>query len=407
MRPSDRLSTDMTKGPLNSPPIWHLLQVSDVLDLELATALSVSVPVIAWEPERTIRALSMRPGSETERIVPDTSLRVRKLPLLRGFSRFPISVLSSLGPAVVDRLLSQTEKPEESPLICTVPYFAEVAERWPGPVIYWLTDLIAEYTGANRKQVIELDRRLCRVATLVCPNSVRLGRYLVESADCEPERIEIIPNATREMNILMEAPTTRAADHPALRGIARPIAGVIGNLALNMDWHLIEGMIEQSPSFSWVFVGPSSMAMPVQSQREARSRVLKHPRAHFVGPKPYGDLAGFARAFDVAILPYKRCEPTYSGSSTRFYEHLAAARPMLATCGLEELTRKPPLLRLIGTAEDGAAALAELAAQEFDDGYIGVRWRTSQQNTWKTRAESIQSALAERLSPASPLPIAM
>ncbi len=397
----------MTNGPLNSPPLWHLLQVSDVLDLELASALSASVPVIAWEPERTLRALSMRPGAETERIVPDSTLRVRKLPLLRGFSRFPFSVLSSIGPAVIDRLLAQTEKPEESPLICTVPYFADVAERWPGPVIYWLTDLIAEYTGANRRQVIDLDRRLCRAATLVCPNSVRLSQYLIDSAQCDSERIAIIPNATREMNLLTEAPKMRAADHPALHGIARPIAGVIGNLALNMDWLLIEGMIEQAPSFSWVFVGPSSMSMPVLSQRQARSRVLKHPRAHFVGPKPYGDLAGFARAFDVAILPYKRCEPTYSGSSTRFYEHLAAARPMLATCGLEELTRKPPLLRLIGTAEDGATALAELAAQEFDDGYIGVRWRTSQQNTWSTRAQSIRSALADRLSPASTLSIAM
>ena len=35
-------------------------------------------------------------------------------------------------------------------------------------------------------------------------------------------------------------------------------------------------------------------------------------------------LAAYARAFDVAVLPYRRVEPTYSGSSTRFYEHLAA-----------------------------------------------------------------------------------
>ena len=149
----------------------------------------------------------MRPGTEGERFAPDSSLRLRKLPLLRGFSRFPISLLSSIGPSIVDRLLCQTKNPEESPLICTVPYFAEVAERWPGPVIYWLTDLIAEYTGANRRQVIELDRRLCRAATLVCPNSVRLRQYLIEFANCDPDRIEVTPNATREMNILQGGAT--------------------------------------------------------------------------------------------------------------------------------------------------------------------------------------------------------
>ncbi len=115
----------------------------------------------------------------------------------------------------------------------------------------------------------------------------------------------------------------------------------------------------------------------------------------------------FARAFDVAVLPYKRCEPTYSGSSTRFYEHLAACRPMLATAGLEELTRKPPLLRLIGTADEGVSALNELAKQEFDDGYIGVRWRASQQNTWRTRAVAMRAALAKRLTPAVDLSVAI
>ncbi len=397
----------MTSGLNKSLPLWHLLQVSDVLDLELASALAAAVPTVAWEPERTLLAPTMRTGGESERAVPHSTLRIRKLPLLRGFSRFPISLLSNIGATVVDRLLYQTKNPEESPLICTVPYFADVAERWPGPVIYWLTDLIAEYTGANRRQVIDLDRRLCRAATLVCPNSVRLGQYLTDSADCDPGRIEIIPNATREANVLMEPPTLRAAGHPALSGVPRPIAGIIGNLALNMDWLLIEGMMDQAPSFSWVFVGPSSMPMAVAAQREARDRVLHHPRAHFVGPQPYGDLAAFARAFDVAVLPYKRCEPTYSGSSTRFYEHLAACRPMLATAGLEELTRKPPLLRLIGTADEGVSALNELAKQEFDDGYIGVRWRASQQNTWRTRAVAMRAALAKRLTPAVDLSVAI
>ena len=75
------------------------------------------------------------------------------------------------------------------------------------------------------------------------------------------------------------------------------------------------------------------MAIEELVYSDARNRVMASPQARFVGRKPYGELASYARAFDVAILPYRLCEPTYSGSSTRFYEHLAACRPMIASKG--------------------------------------------------------------------------
>jgi glycosyltransferase involved in cell wall biosynthesis len=124
---------------------------------------------------------------------------------------------------------------------------------------------------------------------------------------------------------------------------------------------------------------------------------MQHPQARFIGKRPYGELAAYARAFDVAVLPYRRCEPTYSGSSTRFYEHLAACRPMIATRGFEELLRKTPLLELIDTAEEAAEALQRLRACEFNDGFAALRWQASQQGTWQVRARSMTEALEAKL----------
>ena len=380
-------------------PIWQLLQVSDVLDLEFATALAELVPMIAWEPKRAFVPSRIRSGHEPERILPATKLRVRLLPLLRGFARFPISSFADIGTYITRRLLLQTAVPEQSPLICTTPYFAPVAERWPGPVIYWLTDLMAEYGGADRNQVRRLDRRLCQAATLVCPNSRRIQNYLIEHSGCDPAKIQIVPNATREANVLPHPAYNSGPVPPELAGIQTPIAGVIGNLAGNMDWVFLQDLIGRSPEFSWVFVGPTGMAIPDAEQRSAREAVMQHPRAHFVGKQPYGDLASFARAFDVAILPYKRCEPTYSGSSTRFYEHLAAGRPMVATRGLEELVRKEPLLYLVDDAENAAKVLANLRNANFEDGLLEARWLASIEGTWKARAQSVQSSLNRRLPP--------
>jgi hypothetical protein len=378
-------------------PTWHLLQLSDVLDMELAQGLSEFSSVVAWEPERSWTPWLTKPGRELERMGPDCDVRIRRLPLLRGYARPFFAKMVKTAPLIVERLQRQSFAPEQTPLICTIPYFAEVAELWPGPVVYWLTDLIAEYAGADREQVKRLDRRMCSAATLVCPNSERLAEYLMQDGGCDRDKICVLPNATRAYN-LMAYPLQRPGDLPTeARDVQRPVAGVIGNLAGNMDWVLLEEMIDQTPWLHWLFVGPTSMQIPDVVQAGARTTVMKHPRARFVGRQPYGKLASFARSFEVAVLPYRRCEPTYSGSSTRFYEHLAACRPMIATRGFAELLKKRPLLELIDTASEGVSALEALREKGFDDGCQTLRWKESRSGTWTVRAWTMQNALADRV----------
>ncbi len=178
----------------------------------------------------------------------------------------------------------------------------------------------------------------------------------------------------------------------------RPIAGVIGNLAENIDWILLREAIEKSPWLSWVFVGPTSMEIRDAEQLKARNFLMSlGGRVRFVGEKPYGDLRSYARTFDVAVLPYLKREPTYSGSSTRFYEHLAACRPMIATRGFEELLHKEPLLRLIDTSDELIASLNSLRAANFSDGREELRWRASQHETWERRAAQMIAALSARV----------
>jgi hypothetical protein len=115
-----------------------------------------------------------------------------------------------------------------------------------------------------------------------------------------------------------------------------------------------------------------------------------------VGSKQYGELKAYARAVDVAVLPYMKREPTFSGSSTRFYEHLAACRPILATDGFAELLDKEPLLRILKTPAEWLGALHELRDQQFRDGVEEQRWRQSQLETWEMRAQHLSEALLVR-----------
>ena len=373
---------------------WQLLQISDSLDAEFGSALSESVPVLGWQPARHL--LPWGPA-ECEETLVDPPLRIRHFPLQRGYSRFPISLFYDFGSSLAARIARRCDDPANSPLICTIPFFASVAARWPGPVIYWLTDLIAAYPNADARQVRRLDTYLCRSADLVCPNSFRLAEYLIDQAGCDPTKIAVIANATREQNLLPAPPGAPGPLPPDLADLPRPIAGVLGNLAGNLDWVFLRQLLGSTPGFSWAFVGPTTMEIRDPVQRSARTAVLAHPSARFVGKKPYGELAAYARALDVAVLPYLRVEPTYSGSSTRFYEHLVAARPIIATRGFEELLRKEPLLHLVDSAENAAEALRRLRSRNFEDGLTNVRWQAGQTATWGHRARSMQQALAERL----------
>ncbi len=372
--------------------IWNVLQLSDTLDLEFAAALSEFVPVILWEPVRRLFSADDS-FQETERTHPGTRLRIRTFPLLRGYARFPIASLVPLGPSLTERIARQAADPKYSVLVCTTPFFAPVAERWPGPVVYWLADLVARYSRSSYDRVRKLDERLCRVARKVYPNSTRIAEYLQTQASCPAEKCVVLPNATG-VRSLLPAPLLRAAPLPApFTDLPRPLAGVIGNLAENTDWLFVAELLRRAPWLHWLFVGSTQMPIRDRRQRRARMWVMRHERTTFAGSQPYTELFHFARGVDVAVLPYNLREPTFSGSSTRFYDHLAACHPILATTAVFALRSKEPLLKLVRDAGEAAEVLAALRDRRFDDGWRAARWEASRSNTWRDRACTMRAML--------------
>ena len=372
---------------------WQVLDVGSIWMREFASALSGQVEMVAWWPEMVRFAPT---GKVREELIETPPLRVRRFPMQRGYARAPLRWVMPFAPGVLRRLRAACAEPARSPLICSTPFYAPVAERWPGPVVYYVTDMTAQYEGLDRQQVVGLDRRMTRVARAVCPNSRRIAEYLVRDAGCTPGKITVVPNATRESNVA-EAPLMEPGPSPGdAAGLARPVAGVVGDLSGNMDWELIERTVARTEGWlRWLFVGPTTRAIADPVQAAARARVMAGGATRFVGAKPYGELQRYARSFDVAVLPYRKKEPTYSGSSTRFYEHLAAGRPMVATRGFAELLEKPPLLVLVDTAEEMEAALVSLRGQGFRDGQERARWEASRVGTWEERARAVRGVLGD------------
>ena len=369
---------------------WQILDVGSIWMREFAAAMASVYPVVAWWPE--MRRFGAVERWERQETLPQPPLTVTRYPLQRGYARFPLRQLLPFQVPLLKRLRAHCRDEATAALICSTPFYAPVAERWRGPVVYYVTDLTAGYASLQAEQVKALDRRMCRVAHSVCANSERLVTYLGEEAGCEPAKLTVVPNATRETNVA-SAPLLQPGPLPMeVADLPRPVAGIIGNLSGNTDWRLLAAVVERTPWLSWLFVGPAA-PMKDQVQEAARSQVMENKRARFVGSKPYGELQAFARGFDVAILPYLKSEPTYSGSSTRFYEHLAACRPMLATKGFAELLEKPPLLELVDTPEEMVAGLERLRSLGFQDGQETARWEASRHGTWEDRVKRLVGSL--------------
>ncbi len=363
--------------------VWQILDVGSIWMREFASALAQVEQVNAWAPEFSRFALF----SNWQRMehLAHPPLTILRFPLQRGYARVPLRTLFPFERRLARQIKLQAASPEESPLVCTTPFYAPVAELWPGPVVYYVTDLTVAYAGLSPWQVRALDTRLCRVARVVCPNSQRIAAYLISEAGCDPAKITIVPNATRASNIA-EQPQYDPGPLPAdVADLPRPIVGVLGDLSGNLDWELLAGAMRQTTGMSWLFVGPAHREIENPKQSVAREWVKEHAR--FVGMKPYGELQTYARCVDAAVLPYLKREPTFSGSSTRFYEHLAAGRPMLATRGFAELLEKEPLLKLVDGPEQLAACLRSLEATGFRDGYEADRWEASKVGTWQERAK--------------------
>jgi glycosyltransferase involved in cell wall biosynthesis len=380
---------------------WHVLDARSIWIQEFTAALSQLVPTLGWIPRFEWTGLLDKRVTDMNSV--DPRFNGRLFPLQRGYSRAPISWLARTGTRLVQMLEQADPQASRSTLVCTTPFYAPVAENWPGPVVYYLTDLTTAYAGIDPDQVRRLDRRLCRVAVRVCPNSQRIADYCVRDAACDPAKIVIIPNATRQVNV---APRPLLQPEPLpgdLEDLPRPVLGVIGNLADNMDWLLLEEAVRLTPDFSWAFVGPTDMPIADVERRRARQRMLAAGgRVRFTGMRKYGELRDYARAFDAAILPYRRHEPTFSGSCTRFYEHLAACRPMFGTRGFAELLEKEPLIHLFDRPQELADSLNRLRRDgvnddlkhALSDGREELRWQASPTGTWEARAAAMVEAVA-------------
>jgi hypothetical protein len=82
---------------------------------------------------------------------------------------------------------------------------------------------------------------------------------------------------------------------PAARHLTRPVVGFFGSIEAWIDLDLIADLAKRRPSWTFLMVGRVAVDA-------GRLRAL--PNIVFAGAQPYLSLPSWAKAFDVAIIPY-------------------------------------------------------------------------------------------------------
>jgi glycosyltransferase involved in cell wall biosynthesis len=171
-----------------------------------------------------------------------------------------------------------------------------------------------------------------------------------------------------------------------LASIPRPRIGFIGTLSgYKLDVDLIVEVVNREPHWHWVFVGPLGTGESASLLKE-----LEKPNVHLMGLRDYLTLPDYLRGMDVTVIPCKLNEYTRSMFPMKFFEYLAAGKPVVTT-PLDALVEYSEVCEVADSPEDFLEAIRCILASARPDEGAGIR--VAKEHTWETRLDAMLGVL--------------
>ena len=236
--------------------------------------------------------------------------------------------------------------------------------------IYYCIDDYAAHPGVDVAHITACDSLLTQRAdhVFVAPPALVDAKRLVNRATSySPHGVDV------DLFALAQAPeTTVPAQAAALKG---PVVGYFGLIAAWTDIELIEWLAVQRPQWNFLLVGHAHVAV------DALKRL---PNVTMVGAQPYESLPKWAKAFDVAIIPYRINRQVKNANPLKLREYLATGKPVV-TVPTPEVDRFSDVVRIAESREDYLAAI-EACLVQSDPGAGARRMASVKGMSWESRA---------------------
>lgn len=254
-------------------------------------------------------------------------------------------------------------------------------------VVYHCVDDIAAQPGMPTTLLRQAERELAAHARVVFATAPRLAEI---QARINPNT-HFLPNVadfdhfSTALDPHMEVP-------PDLATIAGPRLGFIGAISgYKVDFALLRAIAEQRPDWSVVLIGKVGEGEPGTDAALLQGL----PNLHVLGPRSYTSLPAYLHGMDVCLLPCRRNDYTASMFPMKFFEYLAAGRPVVST-DLPAIRPFRHVVNIASTTESFVRSIGDVlegTAPPLED-----RLAIARAHTWEARTDRMLELLEGAMS---------
>lgn len=248
-------------------------------------------------------------------------------------------------------------------------------------VVYYCVDDHSSFTGYNVEQVLREEKDLCQRADLVVTTSMALQ----EAKKVWNPHTILVPHGV-DFDHFNQAVTNSLPTPKDIAAIPRPRLGFFGLLRDWVDVDLMAEVARRRPDWQVVVLGGSTIDLkPYETIANL----------HFLGPKPYGELPAYCKAFDVGLIPFKINQLTYAVNPIKLREYLAAGLPVVST-PLPEVKLYSHLVEVADTPEAFVDAIGRFLQEEPVE--KEKRIEAMAHEKWPDKLSMITQALEKQIS---------
>ncbi len=254
-----------------------------------------------------------------------------------------------------------------------VPHPAFMLDTVPHSLaIYYCVDDYAAHPGVDAAIIQACDGELTRRAdhVFVAPPALVEAKKAVNPATSySPHGVDI--------ELFGRAAAADTAVPDAAAALDAPVIGYFGSIAAWTDTDLLVWLATQRPAWQFLLVGHASADV-------ADLRAL--PNVSLVGAQPYESLPAWAKAFDVAIIPYRLNRQVQNANPLKLREYLATGKPVVSV-STQEIDQFGDLVRVAHGREEFLQAI-EAALREDSAEQAERRMASVREMSWEHRART-------------------
>jgi teichuronic acid biosynthesis glycosyltransferase TuaH len=178
--------------------------------------------------------------------------------------------------------------------------------------------------------------------------------------------------------------------HPAPPDVqlARPIAGVVGQLSPRIDLALLEAVADSGTSL--LLVGPTVGGM----DEDRFAKLSGRDNVAWVGAKSFEDLPPYLGVMDVGLTPYVDTPFNRASFPLKTLEYLSAGLPVVSTPLPAVSALDTDLVSVASCPTEFADVVAAVIAAGTSRAIVDERRQFARRHGWDTRASDLMRVLA-------------